>query len=99
MCVCFVTGGAGVAVRSSGDGAVAGGGAGGGNLFKFFGNDLLKQQLQAMPPVPAPQAGQNILTVEEIERRQQQVRACVIHLLTSLHNCAIVIINLLYSAL
>ena len=75
VCVCFVTGGAGVAVRSSGDGAVAGGGAGGGNLFKFFGNDLLKQQLQAMPPVPAPQAGQNILTVEEIERRQQQVRA------------------------
>ena len=54
--------------RSSGDS----GAPGGGNLFKFFGQDLLKQQLTTMPPVPAPAHGQSILTVEEIERRQQQ---------------------------
>lgn len=49
------------------------GGAGGAgnldNLSKFFGNELLTQPLKAMPPLPSQ--GQSILTVEEIERRQQ----------------------------
>ena len=42
-------------------------------LAKFFGTDLLKQQLGAMPPLP--NQGQSIMTVEEIERRQQVKKA------------------------
>ncbi|XP_074643691.1 uncharacterized protein LOC141900609 isoform X2 [Tubulanus polymorphus] len=41
------------------------------NLTKWFGMDLLKQQLPNMPPLPAP--GQRVMTVDEIERRQQVV--------------------------
>ena len=42
------------------------------NLAKFFGPDILKQQMPRMPPLPT-QAGQRVLTVDEIERRQQMV--------------------------
>jgi hypothetical protein len=47
------------------------GGSGGGGLSKFFSADMLRQQLPNMPPLP-PQ-GQRVLTVDEIERRQQTV--------------------------
>lgn len=40
------------------------------SLAKWFGSDMLKQQLD-MPPLPT--TGQNVLTVDEIERRQQVV--------------------------
>ena len=41
------------------------------NLAKFFGADIFKQQMPNMPPLPAQ--GQRVLTVDEIERRQQMV--------------------------
>ena len=40
-------------------------------LAKFFGNDVLRQQMPSMPPLHAQ--GQKVLTVDEIERRQQTV--------------------------
>ncbi len=43
----------------------------GNNLSKWFGNDLFKQQLPTMPPLPTQ--GQKVLTVDEIERRSQTV--------------------------
>lgn len=45
-------------------------GAEGMNLQKWFGN-IQSQQLPSMPPLP--QQGQKVLTVDEIERRQQMV--------------------------
>ena len=41
------------------------------NLTKWFGSDVFKQQLPNMPPLPTQ--GQRVLTVDEIERRQQTV--------------------------
>ncbi len=41
------------------------------NLAKWFGTDILKQQLPNMPPLPIQ--GQRVMTVDEIERRQQTV--------------------------
>jgi hypothetical protein len=41
------------------------------NLAKWFSNDVFKQQMPVMPPLPAQ--GQKVLTVDEIERRQQTV--------------------------
>ncbi len=43
----------------------------GNNLSKWFGNELFKQQLPNMPPLPAQ--GQKVMTVDEIERRSQTV--------------------------
>jgi hypothetical protein len=37
------------------------------NLTKWFGSDMLKQQLPNMPPLPSQ--GQRVLTVDEIESR------------------------------
>lgn len=36
------------------------------NLFKWFGNDVLKGQIPNMPPLP--QQGTRVMTVDEIER-------------------------------
>lgn len=36
------------------------------NLARWFGNDVLKQKMPDMPPVPL----QNALSVEELERQQ-----------------------------
>jgi hypothetical protein len=41
----------------------------GADLSKWFQMDMLKQHLPAMPPIPGQ--GQNVLTVDELERRQQ----------------------------
>ncbi|CAH1801592.1 unnamed protein product, partial [Owenia fusiformis] len=41
------------------------------NFSKWFGNDVLKQQLPTMPPLPA--AGKKVMTLDEIERQQQQM--------------------------
>ena len=41
------------------------------NLAKWFNSDLLKQQGPVMPPLPSQ--GQRVMTVDEIERRQQMV--------------------------
>lgn len=38
------------------------------NLAKWFGSDVLKQTLPNLPPVPT----QTALSLEEVERRQQQ---------------------------
>jgi len=46
-------------------------GATGNNLAKWFGNDVLRQQMPNMPPLPTQ--GQKVMTVDEIERRQQTV--------------------------
>lgn len=40
------------------------------NLMKWFGGDMLKTPLPSMPPVASP--GQKVMTVDEIERCQQQ---------------------------
>ena len=53
-------------------GRVGGSDPGSGGLSKFFSADMLRQQLPNMPPLPAAQ-GQRVLTVDEIERRQQTV--------------------------
>ena len=45
----------------------SGGGPADTNLTKWFGSDVLKQQLPNMPPLPSQ--GQRVLTVDEIERR------------------------------
>ncbi|XP_064618979.1 eukaryotic translation initiation factor 4E transporter-like isoform X2 [Lineus longissimus] len=41
----------------------------GADLSKWFQMDMLKQHLPAMPPIPGQ--GPNVLTVDELERRQQ----------------------------
>lgn len=41
------------------------------NLAKWFSSDVLKQQNSPMPPLPGQ--GQKVMTVDEIERRQQMV--------------------------
>ncbi|XP_021371115.1 nuclear receptor coactivator 6-like isoform X2 [Mizuhopecten yessoensis] len=40
------------------------------NLAKWFGTDVLKQQMTSLPPLPG--TGQRMMTLEEIERCQQQ---------------------------
>ncbi|XP_060067294.1 eukaryotic translation initiation factor 4E transporter-like isoform X2 [Ylistrum balloti] len=40
------------------------------NLAKWFGTDVLKQQMTSLPPLPG--SGQRMMTLEEIERCQQQ---------------------------
>lgn len=41
------------------------------NLSKWFGNDMMKQSLGNMPSLPPH--GQKVITLEELERRQQTV--------------------------
>ena len=46
-------------------------GGGVGNLAKWFGSDVLQQGFPSMPPLPNTQT-QNVMSLDEIEQRQQQ---------------------------